>query len=56
MKVYLTEYRKDNKLYGDSITAESWRKAELLAELRGLGEKIIGELQYEVEDGKITEY
>ena len=43
-KIFLTEYKKNGKSYGDRIEAHSWWEAELLLIQTGRDEKVIGEL------------
>ncbi|WP_171817661.1 hypothetical protein [Chryseobacterium sp. StRB126] len=45
MKKFLTQYRNINDLYaGQNIYAPSWNEAQIIADKRGLGEKVIGYL------------
>lgn len=45
-KIFLTEYKRDGKRYGDRIYSNSWNDAELKCRD---GEYVIGELVYECE-------
>ena len=47
-KIFLTEYAKDGKSYGDRIEAYSWWHAELLLIQQGRDEVVIGELVEEI--------
>ena len=47
-KIYLTEYEKDGKLYGDRVEAYSWWHAELVLLQQGRDEEVIGELIEEI--------
>lgn len=47
IETYLTEYRKDGRLFGSKVKARSWEEAENLASF--LGEKVVGKLVLEVE-------
>lgn len=42
--VFLTEFAVGADIYGGSIIAACWEDAEDIADLRGLGEKVIGTL------------
>jgi len=46
LEIYLTEYRKDGKLFGGEVKAHSWEEAKRLAGF--LGETVVGKLLYEV--------
>lgn len=46
-KIFLTEYEKDGKTFGDRVEAETWEEAEL--KIMHKGEKVIGELVAESE-------
>jgi hypothetical protein len=48
-KIYLTEYKKNGKSYGDRIEAYSWWHAELLLIQQRRHEKVIGELVFELD-------
>lgn len=48
LKIYLTEYKKNGKTYGDKIEAYSWWHAELLLIQQGRDEVVIGELVDEI--------
>ena len=43
-KIFLTEYKKDGKSFGDRVEAYSWWEAEILLIQTGRHEKVIGEL------------
>ena len=48
MKTFLTEYYIDGDQYGGEVEALDWQHAQQLADVRGKGEVVIGELMCQI--------
>lgn len=48
MKTYLTEYYIDGDQYGGELDALDWEHAQQIADARGKGETVIGELMCKI--------
>lgn len=44
MKIFLSEWEQNGKIYGDEIKAINWLEAQKIVDFNNRNEKIIGEL------------